>query len=104
MNRFFIIIFLGVNITFFPLHFAGLQGYPRKYIDYMSLFSFYNGISTIGSIISIFGLFLFILIILERLIEYKKVMNNNDENTVIVEESFDTVFEHSNTNIIIMLV
>lgn len=33
----FFMMFVGVNTTFFPLHFAGLQGYPRKYIDFSDL-------------------------------------------------------------------
>lgn len=61
----FLSIFIGVNLTFFPQHFLGLRGIPRRYRDYPDIFSKWNIISRIGSIIRSIRIVLFIFIILE---------------------------------------
>jgi len=61
----FIITFIGVNITFFPMHFLGLAGMPRRIPDYPDIYYFWNYIESIGSLISFIGLLWFIFIIFD---------------------------------------
>jgi len=59
----FYIMFIGVNITFFPQHFLGLQGIPRRYSDYPDTFLLWNTVSSAGSMLSVLASFFLLSLI-----------------------------------------
>nr|WRQ18213.1 cytochrome c oxidase subunit 1 [Japanagallia trifurcata] len=61
-------LFMGVNLTFFPQHFLGLSGMPRRYSDYPDTFTTWNTLSSIGSLISMMSIFMLIFMIWESFI------------------------------------
>jgi cytochrome c oxidase subunit 1 len=67
----FYITFIGVNLTFFPMHFLGLGGMPRRIPDYPDIFSYWNMVISYGSMITIIGLFVFFYLIYDAF--YKSI-------------------------------
>jgi cytochrome c oxidase subunit I len=69
----FWLFFIGVNITFFPMHFLGLAGMPRRIPDFPDAYSGWNAVSSFGSYISFFSAILFFYIVYVTLIHGKKI-------------------------------
>jgi cytochrome c oxidase subunit 1 len=72
----FWVTFIGVNLIFFPQHFLGLQGMPRRYVDYPDAFAYFNKISSYGYLITLVGVLLFILVMGITLSRKKTVADN----------------------------
>lgn len=64
--------FVGVNLTFFPMHFMGTAGMPRRISDYPDSFATLNLIASIGSMVSVAATLLFFYIILDALLVQKR--------------------------------
>jgi cytochrome c oxidase subunit 1 len=72
----FWMMFVGVNLTFFPMHFLGLAGMPRRIPDYPDAFEGWNHIASIGSYISAASVILFLYIVFYTFAKGAKVANN----------------------------
>jgi len=62
--------FIGVNVTFFPMHFLGLAGMPRRIPDYPDAFQLWNSVATFGSYITTFSMVVFLLVIYNAFIGF----------------------------------
>ncbi|UJQ94680.1 cytochrome c oxidase subunit I [Mariluticola halotolerans] len=72
----FWLMFVGVNIVFFPQHFLGLAGMPRRYVDYPDAFGLWNLISSIGAYISTAGVLMFLITLAEAFMAKRRAADN----------------------------
>nr|YP_010943515.1 cytochrome c oxidase subunit I [Mactra cumingii]WLS55695.1 cytochrome c oxidase subunit 1 [Mactra cumingii] len=67
----FMLMFVGVNITFFPMHFLGLAGMPRRINDYSDVFHVFNFMASWGSMICLFAVYFWSFLLLEAMLSQR---------------------------------
>ena len=72
----FWLLFIGVNVTFFPQHFSGMAGMARRHADYPDALSGWNYVSTVGSWISVAGMAVFFFAMLLAFVRKVPAGNN----------------------------
>src|SRR5262245_51208465 len=73
----FWLTFIGANVLFFPQHFLGLAGMPRRYVDYPEAFAYWNWWSSVGSYITAAGTIVFVLGMLYAYFGARQRVGNN---------------------------
>nr|QDI93571.1 cytochrome c oxidase subunit I [Phallospinophylus setosus]QDI93584.1 cytochrome c oxidase subunit I [Phallospinophylus setosus]QDI93610.1 cytochrome c oxidase subunit I [Phallospinophylus setosus]QDI93623.1 cytochrome c oxidase subunit I [Phallospinophylus setosus]QDI93636.1 cytochrome c oxidase subunit I [Phallospinophylus setosus] len=95
----FFIMFIGVNMTFFPQHFLGLNGMPRRYSDYPDAYTTWNVVSSIGSTMSLIGVILLVIIIWESTTSKRQIIFQENLQSSIEWAQNNPPAEHSYTEL-----
>lgn len=83
--------FIGVNVTFFPMHFLGLAGMPRRIPDYPDVYQLWNSVATFGSYITTFSMVVFAVVIYNAFVgfswavSFKTLFNISEQNGMLVD-------------------
>ncbi|MEM7661650.1 MAG: cytochrome c oxidase subunit I [Pseudomonadota bacterium] len=72
----FWLMFIGSNVIFFPQHFLGLNGMPRRYIDYAPAYELWHAVSSVGYAISLVATLVFFVGLVEAMIRRRKAEAN----------------------------
>ena len=89
----FWVFFIGVNITFFPMHFLGLSGMPRRIPDYPDFFYGWNAIASFGSWVSVVATLLFFLNVYDIFTSKKYAKNNIWQGNIWTLTAMQTAVE-----------
>jgi cytochrome c oxidase subunit I len=72
----FWLMFVGANLAFFPMHFLGLAGMPRRIADYPDAFAGWNMVASIGSYISFAGVIVFFIAVIYTFVRKERAAAN----------------------------
>jgi cytochrome c oxidase subunit 1 len=72
----FWVFFVGVNVLFFPMHFLGNSGMPRRYPDYPEAFAYWNGVASMGYAIMAVGILIFFVNVIWSLLAGRRAEDN----------------------------
>jgi cytochrome c oxidase subunit 1 len=72
----FWVFFIGVNVLFFPMHFLGNSGMPRRYPDYPEAFAYWNGVASLGYVIMGVGVLIFFVNVIWSLVAGRRAEGN----------------------------
>nr|YP_009407677.1 cytochrome c oxidase subunit I [Meghimatium bilineatum]AKK32346.1 cytochrome c oxidase subunit I [Meghimatium bilineatum] len=92
----FVVMFVAVNLTFFPQHFLGLSGMPRRYSDYPDSYWAWNQVSSLGSLMTLIGLILFVFLVWEAMLTQRVYGGSTSPATTLEWATYLPVEFHTN--------
>jgi heme/copper-type cytochrome/quinol oxidase subunit 1 len=95
----FWLFFFGANLTFFPMHFLGLAGMPRRVPDYPASYATWNAVASFGATISVVASCVFILVVLESLLKSRPARHVYVEERILAAAATEEEKARSTTNV-----